>query len=97
MKQASFVLGALALAALSASPIPSPLAETDPPCRGGTCEVDDGYIGVYYTLPQTTSLAYTYPPGVDPDTPSSWFEYVAIINCPGNSPEFPRRDICMEL
>lgn len=87
---------AITLVAISGSAPPILLNEDDPPCRGGACEVDDDYIGVYYNKPRTTGLAYTYPPDVDPADPSSWFEYVAVINCPGNSPDHPHREICLE-
>lgn len=44
---------------------------------------------------EAVALAQEWPEGVDPVSPSSWYEYVAVIDCiPPNSPENPRREIC---
>ena len=44
---------------------------------------------------EAAALAQEWPEGVDPVSPTSWYEYVAVIDCiPPNSPDDPRREIC---
>ncbi len=44
---------------------------------------------------QVQALAHSYPSGASDASPTSWYEYVAVIDCiPPNSPEQPRLEIC---
>ncbi len=52
-------------------------------------------IDVGLTVEQTHALADSYPPAVSPESPTAWYDYVAVIDCiPPNSPERPRLEIC---
>ena len=56
---------------------------------------DGAYVGM--SEEQTRSLADVWPDGVDPVSPSAWYEYVAVIDCmPPNSIAEPRLEICQE-
>lgn len=55
--------------------------------RGG-----GGYVGM--TKSETRNIASSYPPDTDPSNPSKWYEYSAVIDCPGNDPHFPDRVHC---
>ncbi len=82
-------------AALLLASIGMPLSPTDPPCRGAQCEIDGDGVAVGLTKQQTQALAASYPTGSTPDSPTQWYDYVAVIDCiPPNSPERPRLEIC---
>ena len=70
----------------------------DPPDDGGRfrsgLERGDG-IDVGYTREAVRSMASAYPAGSSGENPTSWYEYVAVIDCiPPNSPTQPRLEIC---
>jgi hypothetical protein len=46
------------------------------------------------SLEETRALATQYPEGVDSGNPERWFQYVAVIDCPGNVPDDPDRVNC---
>lgn len=85
------LLGLLVSSAIHASPV-----TTDDSC--GIIECGDDGDGVYVglTREEVTNLANVWPPGSSSTNPSTWFEYVGVVNCPGNSPEHPWREICGE-
>lgn len=57
-------------------------------------ENNDG-VSVGFSQEQTQALASSYPPGATAESPDSWYEYVAVIDCrPPNTPEQPRLEIC---
>ena len=52
-------------------------------------------IDLNLTVEQTQALADSYPPAVSPESPTAWYDYVAVIDCiPPNPPERPRLEIC---
>lgn len=53
---------------------------------------EGSYVGL--TREETRALAGLYPPGSSPQQPDRWFEYVAVIACPGNDPTDPDRVNC---
>lgn len=54
---------------------------------------DGTYVGL--TEEQTIALADSWPGGVDPANPTSWYEFVAVIDCrPPNTIDQPRLEIC---
>lgn len=66
-----------------------------PPCGGLSCDHEGEGIEVGLSRSEAQRLATEYPPGSDPNNPTSWYEYVAVIDCiPPNSPENPRLEIC---
>lgn len=69
-------------------------ATSDPPCRDIDCEVGGGGTYVGLTVQETRALASVYPPGSSPETPDQWFQYSAVIDCPGNDADFPDRVNC---
>lgn len=86
------VLPWLLVGALGLSPLNIDL-EGDPLCRGYDCEVREKiYVGM--SKQETRQLRSTYPPGSSPETPTSWYEYSAVIACAGNTPLFPDRVHC---
>lgn len=46
------------------------------------------------TKKETRDLSRAIPPGADPSDPSQWYEYSAVIDCPGNDPYNPDRVHC---
>ncbi len=73
--------------------------ETDPPCVGlSECLVDGGGIhSGLLTEKQTIALGQSYPDGsAEAEDPSSWYEFVAVVTCPGNTPDV-RHDVSCEF
>lgn len=74
----------LAAGVLTAGGVPP-----DPPCSGLECDHEGGGAEVGLRLAEVQALAGQYPPprvGEDRDT---WFTYVAVIDCVGNTPDNP--------
>lgn len=61
----------------------------DPPCYGMECEVGGGGAAVGYSAEQVAGLKDIWPEGSDEANPITWYEYVGVIDCPGNSPADP--------
>lgn len=69
-------------------------AQTDPiePCpiiQLKDCGNAGGGSYVGLTAEEVSRLKDTWPSGSNHDSPNSWYEYVAVIDCPGNSPSDP--------
>lgn len=83
-------LGSITLASLTAQPH----EDSDPPCRFLICDIGGGGTYVGLTRGETQSLAKVYPAGSSPESPEQWYEYVPVIDCPGNDADFPDRVNC---
>lgn len=60
-----------------------------------TCIKDNDGTYVGLSEEQTIGLADDWPAGVNPEAPSAWYEYVAVIDCrPPNTIDEPRLEIC---
>lgn len=59
------------------------------PDQCATCEIDP--IGIYtgMSAEETAALSQAWPPSSSPSNPTSWYEYSAVIDCFGNTPEDP--------
>lgn len=91
-------LSALSIVAASTVATTNGAAAADPCAKAGdilACIDEGDGAKVSLTHSQTTGLSQTYPPGSDPASPTSIYQYVAVIDCiPPNSPERPRLEIC---
>ncbi len=66
-----------------------------PPCGGFDCEHGGGGAEVGLTKSEVEHKAEEWPEGSSEESPDSWFEYVAVIDCrPPNTPTQPRLEIC---
>jgi hypothetical protein len=54
----------------------------------------DGIKVTGLTEGQVRALADSYPDGASAETPTSWYDYSAVINCHPNTPDQPRLEIC---
>lgn len=57
-------------------------------CIGFDCQIEDPGAYVGFTRAQTSELAHVWPQDGGPDA-GTWYEYVPVINCTGNDPDFP--------
>lgn len=73
-----------------------PMGEVEPPGDPWSRIRDKGDgVDTGFTYEQTVAQAESWPAGASAESPDSWYEYVAVIDCrPPNSPEQPRLEIC---
>lgn len=75
-----------------------PLPEPGDPCLGGDIEAcigGGGGVDTGYSVERTRALSSSFPDGSSEESPDSWYEYVAVIDCrPPNTPDRPRLEIC---
>lgn len=58
------------------------------------CEIDPGGIYAGWTQEETAAIANQWPPASSPLDPVKWYEYSAVIKCPGNTPDNPEDVNC---
>jgi hypothetical protein len=80
-----FILGL----AIALTLVPAQTYPPDPPCGIADCGRDGDGVYVGMTREETSGLGSSWPPGSSSDSPNRWYEYVAVIDCTGNSPEDP--------
>lgn len=66
-----------------------------PPCGIVSCGGGGGGTYVGLSRNQTSALARTYPDENPGPSPDRWYEYVAVLSCPGNTPENPDLSRCV--
>ncbi|MFK5583869.1 hypothetical protein [Serinicoccus sp. LYQ131] len=87
--------GSIVSLALTLSTSLAVLEDEDPPCGGFRCEHEGGGAEIGLTQKETQDKATEWPPGSSEESPDSWYEYVAVIDCrPPNTPDQPRLEIC---
>ena len=96
MRVSALATPLLAIALMQPTPTEDPEEPPEIPCGGlDECgnEGDGSEVGL--THEEVRAISTQYPPGSNPSTPSSWYEYKAVIDCrPPNSVSQPRLEIC---
>ncbi|WP_151524222.1 hypothetical protein [Serinicoccus kebangsaanensis] len=68
---------------------------SDPPCGGIQCDNEGDGSEVGLTHEEVRAISNQWPPGANPESATSWYEYQAVIDCrPPNTVNQPRLEIC---